>query len=108
MGSGIIARNASDRNYALMLAIEAFANEHGRTPAELALAWLLANPAVGTIIAGASNPEQMAANARAAEWVLSSEEKKQINAIAPREGDDSGKPLGAGRAAPIGPGVPKK
>ncbi len=100
-GSGIIARNANERNYNIVPAIESFANERGRTAAELALAWLLANPAVRSVITGASNTEQVAANAKAADWVLSKDEKEQVNTLAPREGDDSSIPLGAKRAAPL-------
>jgi len=101
-GSGIIAKTANDRNYGIMPAVEDFAAERGHSPAELAISWLLANPAVGSVITGVSNPEQVAMNAKAAEWTLTPEEKKQVDDMAPREGDDSG-PVGAGRAAPIAP-----
>ena len=49
--------------------------------AELALAWLLSHPEVTTIINGAEKPEYIAANAKAAEWVLTSEERAEVDAI---------------------------
>ena len=42
------------------------AESRGQTPAALALAWLLARPAVTSVISGATRPEQLRENARAA------------------------------------------
>ena len=55
---------------------------------ELAVAWLLAQPVVGSVIAGVADVEQVAANARAAEWRLTPAEKAAVDALAPREGGD--------------------
>ena len=43
-------------NYDVLEALEAFAADRGRTMVELAIAWLLANPLVGSVIAGATRP----------------------------------------------------
>jgi aryl-alcohol dehydrogenase-like predicted oxidoreductase len=45
-------------------------DEAGLDMAKVALAWLLRQPGVTTVIAGARNPEQIRANARAAELAL--------------------------------------
>ena len=50
--------------------LDAWAHDSGHTVGELALAWLASRPAVSTIIAGTTKPEQVAANARAADWKL--------------------------------------
>jgi aryl-alcohol dehydrogenase-like predicted oxidoreductase len=50
---------------------------------ELAFAWLLARPVVASVIAGAMTAEQVAANARAAEWKLGSEDVAAVDAIVP-------------------------
>ena len=99
-GSGIIKNSSTDRNWEMLPQLEDFTAERGHTMPELALAWLLANPAVGCVITGVSNPEQVAMNAKASEWVLSADEKAQLDAIAPRLGDDEGQAVGAraGRA----------
>ncbi|HEU5315886.1 MAG TPA: aldo/keto reductase [Chloroflexota bacterium] len=46
---------------------------------ELALSWLLSRPEVSTIIAGATRPEQVDANAKAAAWKLTQDDLKQID-----------------------------
>jgi aryl-alcohol dehydrogenase-like predicted oxidoreductase len=50
------------------------AGRHGHSLLELAFAWLAAHPPVKSIIAGATNPEQVRANAAAAAWRLSPSE----------------------------------
>ena len=47
---------------------------------DLALAWLLSRPEVSTIIAGATRPEQVDDNAKAAEWKLSASDLQEIDA----------------------------
>jgi len=46
-------------------ALREVADAHGWTLLELAIAWLAAQPAVGSVIAGATKPEQVVANAMA-------------------------------------------
>ena len=45
------------------------------------LAWLLTNPAVTSVIAGATKPEQVTANAKTVGWKLSEEEMGEIDGI---------------------------
>jgi aryl-alcohol dehydrogenase-like predicted oxidoreductase len=45
---------------------------------ELAFAWLLANPLVSSVVAGATSPEQVAANAAATQWSLTSAEREEV------------------------------
>jgi aryl-alcohol dehydrogenase-like predicted oxidoreductase len=47
---------------------------HGHSLLELAMSWLLAKPAVVSVIAGATTPEQVKANAAAVNWKLTSQE----------------------------------
>ncbi|HWS47534.1 MAG TPA: aldo/keto reductase, partial [Acidimicrobiia bacterium] len=65
-------------------ALDAWARDHGHTLLELAFAWLLARPAVASVIAGATRPEQVAANAAAAAWSLSSSDLAEIDAVIAR------------------------
>jgi aryl-alcohol dehydrogenase-like predicted oxidoreductase len=53
--------------------LAAWATDHDRSVSELAIAWLLAQLPVATVIAGASSPEQVRANAAAAGWTLDDE-----------------------------------
>ncbi len=58
-----------------------FAEGRGHSVLELAFAWLAAKPEVGSIIAGATKPEQVVANVKAAGWKLSNEDLAEIDAI---------------------------
>jgi aryl-alcohol dehydrogenase-like predicted oxidoreductase len=60
-------------------ALGKWAREQGHTVGELALAWLLSRPEISTVIAGATQPDQVDANAKAAEWTLSDADLKQID-----------------------------
>ena len=66
--------------------LAAFARERGRTPLDLAFSWLASQPAVASVIAGASRPEQVEENVRAAGWALSPEELDEIDSLAPAGG----------------------
>lgn len=72
------ARLLSERTFARLDALSAFADDHGHSLLELAFAWLLGHPAVASVIAGASKPGQPKANAAAAGWKLSREEVEQV------------------------------
>ena len=61
----------------------ALAESRGHTLLELAFAWLLARPAVASVIAGATKPEQVRANAATAGWKLTDEEMAEIERIVP-------------------------
>ena len=80
-GSDRFAKSATGANFDKVEAYEAFAAERGHTVGELAIAWLLAQPSVASVIAGATNPNQVAANAAAASWVLTADEAAAVAAL---------------------------
>ena len=60
-----------------------YAEAHGHTLPELALSWLAGTPAVGSVIAGATSPEQVRANAAATTaWALTDAERAEVDALA--------------------------
>ncbi len=61
--------------------LDEFARSRGHSILELAMSWLAANPCVSSVIAGATKPEQVAANAKAADWKLTPEELTEIDKI---------------------------
>ena len=61
----------SDKNFDRVEGLDAWARDQGHSLLELAFSWLLAHPAVASVIAGATKPEQIAANVAAAGWSLS-------------------------------------
>ena len=62
-------------------ALERFAEEHGRSLLDVAIAGLAAMPTIASVIAGATKAEQIRANATAAEWELSSDELRKLRSI---------------------------
>jgi len=58
-----------------------FAELRRHTILELAFAWLLSHKPVASVIAGASKPEQVRANVKAANWQLTSADLARIDAI---------------------------
>ena len=71
----------TDANFDMLDKLEAFCEVRGHTVLELAFAWLLANDAVSSVIAGATRVEQIIANAKAASWQLTADEVAEVNAI---------------------------
>lgn len=66
--------------------LDAFARDSGHTLLQLAICWLTSQPFVGSVIAGATRPEQIAANAASASWELSGVEFAEVARIV-GEGD---------------------
>ncbi len=78
---GMADRWITSRNLELVGLLDGWARDRGHTVLELAFAWLLADPIVATVIAGASSAEQIAQNVAAVEWVLSASDKAEVDAI---------------------------
>jgi aryl-alcohol dehydrogenase-like predicted oxidoreductase len=75
-GTRLAGREIADERFARVEACSVFADEHGRSLHELALCALASTPGVGSIIAGATKPEQVRANVAAADagWRLDADE----------------------------------
>jgi len=69
----------TDTNFDKLEKLQKFAVEHGHTVGELAIAWLLSHPWLSSVIAGATNPEQVSANVAAASWKLTAQETAQLD-----------------------------
>ena len=63
--------------------LERFAAERALSLLDVAIGGLAAQRAVASVIAGATRPEQLEANARAAAWAPSPDDLRQLDAIAP-------------------------
>jgi aryl-alcohol dehydrogenase-like predicted oxidoreductase len=62
-------------------ALEAFAEARGHTLLELAVSALASQPGIDTVIAGATSPEQVRANAAAGDWQLTPEELDELSRL---------------------------
>jgi aryl-alcohol dehydrogenase-like predicted oxidoreductase len=71
----------TEKNLAVVERLIEFAESCNHTVLDLAFAWLLAHKPVASVIAGASRPEQVRANAKAASWTLTSDDLAAIDAI---------------------------
>ncbi len=83
MGDGASSQ-LSDERLSKVAKLEALAQGEGHTVLELSIAWLLSHHPVASVIAGATKPEQVAANVAAAQWHLGPEILARVDAIAPR------------------------
>lgn len=66
--------------------LKAFAGDHGRSVAQLAIAWLLGNPAVTVGLVGMRNERELTENVAAADWRLSDDDRRAIDEIFAAEG----------------------
>ena len=61
-----------------------FARERGLTEVQVAFSWLASRRSVGSVIAGATRPEQVRENAAAAGWVPTAEDEAALEEIFPK------------------------
>lgn len=73
----------TDANFDTVEALEQFARDHGLDLLTVAIGGLAAQPAVASVIAGATSPEQVEANVRAGSWVPTREQVSEIDRITP-------------------------
>ena len=66
--------------------LAAFAGEHGRSLAQLAIAWVLGNPALSVALVGMRDEKELAENVAAADWRLTEDDRAQIDRILEEEG----------------------
>ena len=78
------ARVLTDKNYEMLGKLEAFAEARGKTMLDLAIGWLASLSHVGSVIAGATKPEQVAQTVAAGGWRLTAEELAEVDAISKR------------------------
>jgi aryl-alcohol dehydrogenase-like predicted oxidoreductase len=71
----------SERNFEKLEKLSAWAEARGKGLLDLAFAWLLGQPVVSSVIAGATRPEQVQANAAAAAWALTPDEVEEVTAL---------------------------
>ncbi|MET7961045.1 aldo/keto reductase [Micromonospora zamorensis] len=80
-GGGRYAERLAAADWDTIEAIGAYAAERGLTMLQVAIGGLAAQPAVTSVIAGATTPEQVVANAAAGTWEPSDEDLAALRAI---------------------------
>lgn len=71
----------TEANFAKVEKLENFANQRGHSVLELAFSWLAAQKVTGSVIAGATKPEQIKSNVSAANWKMTAEELAEIDEL---------------------------
>jgi aryl-alcohol dehydrogenase-like predicted oxidoreductase len=71
----------TDEMWDRLEALDEFARQRGLTMLEVAIGGLLAQPAVTSVIAGATKPEQVRSNAAAGDWQASPEDLAALNEL---------------------------
>ncbi|MBK8901758.1 MAG: aldo/keto reductase [Anaerolineaceae bacterium] len=79
--SQYVQQYMTDANYTRVEKLTTWAENRERTMAELAIAWLLAQPQVCSVISGLTRLEHLQQNAKAADWQLTAVEVNQVNDI---------------------------
>ena len=76
-----VQRYFTPENFAKVEQLRKWTEARDHTMAELAVAWLLAQPQLASVIAGVTSPEQVLANVQAASWRLTADEEREVRAI---------------------------
>lgn len=84
-GSPRAGEMLNNQNFDIVEGLERFAKERGITLLDVAIGGLAAQPAVDSVIAGATKPEQIEANVKAGSWVPTAEDLAEIDRIAPTQ-----------------------
>jgi len=71
----------TEENFAKVERLENFANQRGHSVLELAFSWLATQKVTGSVIAGATKPEQIMSNVSAANWKMTAEELAEIDEL---------------------------
>jgi aryl-alcohol dehydrogenase-like predicted oxidoreductase len=81
-------RNAQERTWAVVDAVGEVADELGASRAQVALAWVAAQPAVTSVILGARTVEQLTDNLGAADLDLSAKQLARLSEVSAPQADD--------------------
>lgn len=79
--SPYVKNRLTDANFDKLDKLRAFADSRGHTLHELAFSWLLSKKEIPSVIAGATTPDQVTANATTIAWKLSDEELAEIKEL---------------------------
>jgi len=93
---GLMARRPplSDARLGTVERLTSFSEKRGHSLLELAVSWLAAQPLVGSVLTGVTRPEQVTANAAAADWKLTSDDLDEVEAIVAAEESNDGQTPG--------------
>jgi aryl-alcohol dehydrogenase-like predicted oxidoreductase len=74
-------RSLSESNWQIVERLEKFCAQRNHSMLELAFSWLIARPAVASVIAGATKPEQLEQNVAATGWALTADDLAEVDRL---------------------------
>ena len=80
-GARLAGNPIAEETYDFLEALYSFAHERGRGVTDVAIGWLASQPAVASVITGASKPEHIRSNAASINWDPSAEDLKILNTL---------------------------
>ena len=83
---GAVVRDEEDLDVGCAENHQQVAARHGKSVAQLAISWVLGDPAVTVALVGIRRTEELKENVAAVEWRLSAEERQEIDTIFADEG----------------------
>lgn len=89
----IYDKEAFPRNVRLVNDVKLIAESRGKTVAQLALRWVLSNPAISVALAGTLNTDQLEENIGALDWALSAEDMRRIDDVFTKYGVNTNPPM---------------
>ena len=90
---GMFAPEHWQRNLRLIDDLKPIAESRGKTMPQLALRWVLSNPAVSVALVGTLNDRELEENLGVLDWALSGEDMRQIDEVFTRYGVDTHPPI---------------
>jgi aryl-alcohol dehydrogenase-like predicted oxidoreductase len=79
--SGLAQRYLTERNWSIVERLEEFCARRGCGLIEVAFSWLLSRPTLASVIAGATRPEQVEQNVKAAAAALTADDLAEIDRL---------------------------
>ena len=73
---------ANDAAFDIVERLTSYAAQHDRTVTDVAIAWLASQDVTASVIAGATKPEQVRANAAAGAWRLDASQRDEVGRLA--------------------------
>jgi len=70
-------------SFKIIQEVKRVASKHQKSPSQIALAWLLHNPNVASVIVGATSVDQLRNNLEVGQWSLSDEDHRQLSDSVP-------------------------
>ena len=91
---GMLAPEHWQRNLRVVDELKLIAASRGRTMAQLALRWVLSNPALSVALVGAQKVQELEENLGVLDWALSGEDMRQIDDVFAKHGVDTHPAIG--------------